>query len=78
MSLTKLSSSSKLGIVQSKSRLLGQIIEKPCERSKGHILLIKVKLAQNDALDKILYVWNWVMLGQKVSQYIIDKTLWTI
>jgi len=38
----------------SKTRSLGQIIEKPCEHSRGHIFSpIFMKLGQNDCLDKI-------------------------
>ena len=44
----------KVGQVGSKTRSLGQIIEKPCERSRGHILSpIFMKLGQNDCLDGI-------------------------
>ena len=47
--------SSKVGQVGSKTRSLGQIIEKPCEHSRGHIFSpIFMKLGQNDCLDKIL------------------------
>ena len=41
--------------VGSKTRSLGQIIEKPCEHSRGHIFgLIIMKHAQNDCLNEIL------------------------
>ena len=54
MFLTKSRPSSKLGHVGSKSRSLGQILEKACEHSRGHIFSsINLKLGQNDVLDKI-------------------------
>ena len=44
----------KLGHVGSKTRSLGQILEKPCVRSRGHIFSpILMKLGQNVCLDKI-------------------------
>ena len=53
MPLTKSCTSVKLGHVGAKSRSVCQIIEKPCEHSKGHIFsLMKFKLAQNGVLDK--------------------------
>ena len=46
--------SSKLGHVGSKTRSLGQILKKPCVRSRGHILSpILMKLGQNVCLDEI-------------------------
>ena len=46
--------SSKLGYVGSKTRSLGQILEKPCVRSRGHIFSsILMKLGQNVCLDEI-------------------------
>ena len=40
--------------VGSKSRSVGQMIEKPCEHSRGHSFgPIIIKLAQNDHLDNI-------------------------
>ena len=40
--------------VRSKTKSLGQILEKPCVRSRGHIFsLIILKLGQNACLDKI-------------------------
>ena len=45
---------SKIYHVGSKTRSLGQILEKPCVRSRGHILSqIILKLGQNVCLDKI-------------------------
>jgi len=52
--LMKPRSSSNLGHVGSKSRSLGEIIEKPCLHSIGHnIDSIFIKLAHNDCLDEI-------------------------
>ena len=40
---------------------LGQILEKPCVRSRGHIFgLIHMKLGQNGCLDEI---WNKLEYG---------------
>ena len=44
-----------MGHVESKTRSLGQILEKPCVRSRCHIFsTIIMKLGQNVCLDKIL------------------------
>ena len=52
--LTISQSSPNIGHVWSKTRSVGQIIEKPCEHSRGHIFgPIFIKLAQNDHLDNI-------------------------
>ena len=46
--------SSNMGDVGSKNRSVGQILEKPCEHSRGHSFgPIFIKLAQNDHLDNI-------------------------
>ena len=46
--------SSKMCHVGSKTRSLGQILEKPCVRSRGHIFsLIIIKLVQSVCLDEI-------------------------
>ena len=46
--------SSKLGHVGSKTRSVGQILEKPCVRSRGHIFSpILMKPSQNVCLDEI-------------------------
>ena len=43
-----------MGDVGSKTRSVGQIMEKPCEHSRGHSFgPIFIKLAQNDHLDNI-------------------------
>ena len=44
----------KMVYVGSKNRSLGQILEKPCVRSRGHIVSpIIMKLGQNVCLDEI-------------------------
>ena len=44
----------KMGHVGSKTMSLGQILEKPCVRCRGHIFSpIIMKLGQNACLDKI-------------------------
>ena len=46
--------SSKMGHVKSKTRSLGQILEKPCVRSRGHIFSrILMKVGQDVCLDDI-------------------------
>ena len=45
----------KMGDFGSKTRSAGQILEKPCERSRGHIFSpILMKVGQNVCLYKIL------------------------
>ena len=45
-----------MGHVGSKTRSLGQILEKPCVNSKGHILSpIFMKLDQHVCLDEIMH-----------------------
>ena len=52
--LNKSWTSLKLGHVGSKTRSLGQILEKPCVRSRGHIFCpILMKLGQNVCFDEI-------------------------
>ena len=52
--LTIYRSSSNMDHPGSKTRSVGQIIEKPCEHSRGHSFgPIIIKLAQNDCLDNI-------------------------
>ena len=49
-----------MGLPGSKTRSVGQIIEKPCEHFKDHIFwLIFIKLGQ---------VQVWMFLGQKLGQ----------
>ena len=52
----KCRTSVKMGRVWSKARSLGQMLEKHCVRSRGHIFsLIIMKLGQNVYLDQISY-----------------------
>ena len=52
--LMKSWSSSKMGHGWSKTRSVGQILEKPCEHSRGHSFgPIFIKLTQNDHLENI-------------------------
>ena len=54
VSLNKISDEFEIGSLGSKTRSLGQILEKPCVRSRGHIFsLILMKCGQNVCLDKI-------------------------
>ena len=56
----------KLGHVGSKTRSLGQILEKPCVRSRGHIFSpILMKLGQNVCLDKMLNEFKLDLCGVK-------------
>ena len=51
--MMKAQTSSKMGHVGSKTRSIGQILEKPCLRSVGHIFsLIIIKLCQNVCHDE--------------------------
>ena len=62
-------SGSEMGHVRSKTRSVGQIIDEPCEHSRGHSFgPIFIKLAQKDHLDNICQVQIWVMSGQKLGQ----------
>ena len=52
--LMKSQRSLKIGHVRSKARSLGQILEKPCVPSRGHIFSpIIMKLGQNVCLNEI-------------------------
>ena len=52
--LMKSQISSKMGHVRSKTRSIGQILEKPCARYRGHIFSRMImKLGQNVCLDEI-------------------------
>ena len=52
--LIKSWTSLKFGHMGSKTRSLGQMLEKPCVRSRGHIFSpILMKLGQNVCLDEI-------------------------
>ena len=59
--LDEISDKFEMGHVGSKTRSLGQILEKPCVYSRGHIFsLIIMKLGQNIFLDEISdKLGNW-------------------
>ena len=61
--------SSKMGHVRSKTKSLGQMLEKTYVCSRGHIFsLIIMKLGQNVCLDEISDEFKkWVMSGQKLG-----------
>ena len=70
-----------MGQVRSKTRSVGQILEKPCVHYRGHIVSqIIVKVGQNVCLDEILdecenrlcQVKNWV------TRLNLRKTLFTL
>ena len=63
-------SGSKLVQVLSKTRSLGQILEKPCEHSRGHIFDNKfMKLCQNVIHHNVeVKFQNWVILGQELGR----------
>ena len=64
-------SSSKLGHAPSKTRSLGQIIEKACEHIGGHIFLpIFMKLFQNLCLHYISVEFETESQSQKLGQII--------
>ena len=68
---------SKMGLVESKTRSLGQILEKPCVRSRGHIFSpLIMKLGQNVCLGEISDQFRkWVMSDQKLHLVqILEKT----
>ena len=55
-----------MGDVRSKTRSLGQILEKPCVPSKGNIFRqIIMKLGQKFCLDEILDEYEMVHVGSK-------------
>ena len=58
--------------IGSKTRSLGQILEKPCVCFKVHIFdSILMKLGQNVCLDKIWDKFeNWSCGGQKVGHWV--------
>ena len=64
----------KMGHVGSKTRLLGQVLEKLCVPSRGHIFsLIIMKLGQNVCHDEILLeIENGSCLVEKLGQ-ILEK-----
>ena len=71
----------KMGQVRSKTRSVGQILEKTCVCSRGHIFSqIIVKLGQNVCLDEILHEFEnrlcWVK--NYVTRSNLRKTLCTL
>ena len=68
----------KMGQVRSKTRSVGQILEKPCVRYRGHILIqIIVKLGRNVCLDEILDEFEnmFCRVKKKVTRSNLRKTL---
>ena len=63
-----------MGHVGSKSRSLGQILETPCVRSRGHMFsLIIIKLGQNVYLGEIAKDFeNW---SGRVKNYVTRSNL---
>ena len=61
-----------MGHMGSKTRSPGQILGKPCVRSRGHILSrILMKVGQDVCLDDILgRVQKWVTWGQKLGHQV--------
>ena len=73
--------SSKMGHVGSETRSLGQIIEKPCARSRGHDFSpIIMKLDQNVGLDEMLNKFENGSCGvkNKVTRSSLRKPLCTL
>ena len=69
--LTISQSSSNMGDIGLKTRSVGQIIEKPCEHSRGHSFgPIIIKLAQNDCLDNfsVKFEYGSCRVKNKVSR----------
>ena len=65
--LTISQSSLNMGDVGSKTRSVGQIMEKPCGHSRGHSFgPIFIILAQNE--QYLSQVRIWMTLGQKLGQ----------
>ena len=63
-----------MGHVGSKTRSLGQILEKPCVRSRGHIFSpIIIKPGQNVCLDILERVRKWVMSKTRSLGQIVQK-----
>ena len=67
-----------MGQVRSKTRSVGQLIEKPSEHSRGHSFdPIIIKLAKNDHLDNIpiKFEYGLCRVKNKVSRSNHRKTL---
>ena len=76
--LTISQSSSNMGDIGSETRSVGQIMEKPCEHSRGQSFgPIFIKLAQNDHLDNISVKFEYrsCRVKNKVSRSNHGKTL---
>ena len=71
----------KMGHVESKTRPLGQILEKRCARSRGHIFSpIIMKLCRNVCLDKIsdqFEKWS-CQVKDLITRLNLRKTLCTL
>ena len=70
----------KVGHVGSETRSLGQILEKPCVRYRGHIFsTIIIKLGQNICLDEISDEFENGSCGLKnwATRLNVRKTLYT-
>ena len=71
-----------MGHVESRTKSLGQILEQPCVRSRGHIFsLIILKLGQNVCLDEISDEFEKMgHVGSKSRSLgqILQKTLCTL
>ena len=69
--IDKIANMFKMGHVRSKTRSLGQILEKPCVCSRGHIFsLIIMKLGQSVCLDEILDEYEKGHVGSKTSHLV--------
>ena len=68
-------------VMSGKNRSLGQLLERPCVRSRGHIFSpILMKLGQNVCLDKIsdvFKIWSCRVKNQ-VTRSNLGKTLCTL
>ena len=72
--LLKSRTGSKVAYVGSKTRSLGQMLEKPCTHSRGQIFSqIIMKLGQNFRLMKSWMSTKWFMESQKLGHYVKSK-----
>ena len=55
----------KMGHVRSKTRSLGQILEKPCVRFRAHIFSLIITWSECLSWWNLGWVWKWGMSGQK-------------
>ena len=76
--LTISQSSSNMGDVGSKTRSVGQIMEKPCVHSRGHIFgPIFIKLAQTEILfilSKFDDDWTKIVASRVFTRFFHDLT----